>query len=327
MNDKKITKKNSSNKKSGNLAKKHDALFKQVMSNPKAAQSFLTSYLPKEILDIVDLSDIKQEKNDYCNDILGEGITDLLYSVKFSNKEGYISILLEHQSRVDKDMPLRILKYIIRICDEHKKKYPKAKLPVIYPVIYYTGSKAYNSSTLIFDLFDNPDLAKNVLLSPVQLVDLSKISDEDLRKQAYTNIMLLAHKYASTKKTMAFIDMVRGVFNASGESEIDLIILKDVVSYLLNVGESYNEDAEEVIQEVASILPGDIKEEIMSIAEQLIDKGWNQGVQQGMQQGVHQGVLKVCEGMIREGVDENIISRVTGLSLEEIRQIHLKNRR
>ena len=79
------------------------------MSNPNAVQSFLLNNLPDNILKVIDLQNIKQEKNDYCNDILGEGITDLLYSVKFNGKDGYICLLLEHQSKVDKNMPLRIL--------------------------------------------------------------------------------------------------------------------------------------------------------------------------------------------------------------------------
>ena len=233
-------------------------------------------------------------------------------------------------------MPLRIFKYILRICDEHRKKHPKAKLPVIYPMIYYTGSSPYNASTSIFDLFDDKELARTTLLSPIQLIDLNKIDDKELRNQVYVHIMLLAHKYAAGKREMEFLDLVRKIFDFPDETQIiDLNICKDVVSHLLYIGDSLDENTEEIIQEVSSLLPAEIKEEVVSIAERLIEQGLQQGLQQGMQQGMERGmqqgmqqgiqrIHRVCIRLLDEGLDLQFISEATGLSPEEIQEIRLK---
>ena len=52
---------------------------------------------------------------------------------------------------------------MLRLCDEHLRKYPKTKLPLIYPIILYTGNKKYTASRSFFELFEEQKLAKNFL--------------------------------------------------------------------------------------------------------------------------------------------------------------------
>ena len=73
------------------------------MSYPEIASEFFKSYLPKEILEIIDLSTLKQENYSALSNELGEGISDVLYSVKYGKETGYISLLLEHQSTVRRE--------------------------------------------------------------------------------------------------------------------------------------------------------------------------------------------------------------------------------
>ena len=48
---------------SNNNVKSHDRFFKKSMSYPEIASEFFKSYLPKEILEIIDLSTLKQENS------------------------------------------------------------------------------------------------------------------------------------------------------------------------------------------------------------------------------------------------------------------------
>ena len=110
----------------------------------------------------------------------------MLYSVDM-NKDGsedkgkiYISILLEHQSTSDPLMPFRMQKYMLRICDAHLTAHPNSKLPVIYPMILYTGKRPYSAPTSFFDMFCNPSLAKTYFTDPVQLINTREMTDQDL---------------------------------------------------------------------------------------------------------------------------------------------------
>lgn len=55
----------------------------------------------------------------------------------------------------------------------------------------------------------------------------------------------------------------------------------------------------------------------MTIAEMLLEKGYHQGISQGISQGSSQAAKR----MLAENVDLLFISRMTGLSLEQIKEI------
>ena len=50
-------------------------------------------------------------------------------------------------------------------------------------------------------------------------------------------------------------------------------------------------------------------------------KGLEQGIEQGIEKGIEQEKLNIVRNMIRENIDMNIISKVTGLSIESINSV------
>ena len=103
---------NSSKKNKTNNKNSHDVFVKKAMSDKNVAREFFEVNLPQDILSQVDLSTLKQEKENYFDNTLGHGIVDILYSVNFGEDKGYIMLLVEHQTTQDYKMPLRIMKYV-----------------------------------------------------------------------------------------------------------------------------------------------------------------------------------------------------------------------
>ena len=127
---------------SENNLKGHDHFFKQSMSRPYVAKDFFETHLPKEVREFADLSTLAIVNTNFIDSALGEGIVDLLYSVQIQGKLGYL-ILCEHQSTQDKLITFRILKYAIQIWGNHIAKKPGTKLPLIYPLIVYSGNPLF----------------------------------------------------------------------------------------------------------------------------------------------------------------------------------------
>jgi len=94
------------------LVTKHDILFKKSLENPKVAYDFFSAHLPAFLKEKIDLTTLKAEKGTYINNAYKHLHTDMLFSVKINNQEGFIYLLTEHQSSPDKKMPLRMLEYI-----------------------------------------------------------------------------------------------------------------------------------------------------------------------------------------------------------------------
>jgi predicted transposase/invertase (TIGR01784 family) len=62
------------------------------------------------------------------------------------------------------------------------------------------------------------------------------------------------------------------------------------------------------------MLPEGAKEALMTTAEKLR----KQGKQEGKLEGKREGKLESARKMIEEGLDENLIIKITGLSREEV---------
>ncbi len=75
-----------------------------------------------------------------------------------------ICILLEHQSRPDSIMPLRILLYAVLFWEQQWKEYERRheegaslRLTPVIPIVFHTGSREWSSNRSLADLFEGPE--------------------------------------------------------------------------------------------------------------------------------------------------------------------------
>lgn len=177
------------NDKKNNTSLSNDNFVSKSLSDKKIAAEFFETHLPKEILSQVDLSTLEQQKENYFDNTLGHGIVDLLYFVKFGQYKGYLVLLLEHQSTADYKIPLRIHKYILRICENYLTKNNNTKIPLIYPLIFYTGETKYNAPLSLYLFFNNSELAKKFLTEPIQFIKTKGFTKEDIKGRYYAGLM------------------------------------------------------------------------------------------------------------------------------------------
>ncbi len=74
-------------------------------------KSFANEYLPKKVLEKIDLNTLVISKDSFIDIKLKEKYSDILYSVKLSGKDAYLYFLFEHKSKEDKLVALQLLKY------------------------------------------------------------------------------------------------------------------------------------------------------------------------------------------------------------------------
>ncbi|MDN5247418.1 MAG: Rpn family recombination-promoting nuclease/putative transposase [Candidatus Cardinium sp.] len=61
---------------------KHDGLAKKILSDPIAAQEFLSHYLPESCKSLLDLDTIKIEKESFVEEDLKQKFSDLVFSIR-----------------------------------------------------------------------------------------------------------------------------------------------------------------------------------------------------------------------------------------------------
>lgn len=301
----------------------HDRYIRSIMSDKEVAREFLETYLPKDVSKAMDLSTLEIQKDSFIDDKLKLQVADILYAVKFHGEPGYIYILVEHASTPDKLLPYRMLKYTLSIIDSHLKKTNEKKLPFVYPLILYSGSKPYSYSTDFFELFGSEsDVARSTYLKPYQLIDLGKISDKQLRDLQWFGAAGLIAKHIKDPDILPILESVLNLLRKVEEvGHYDYVYVS--LSYIIEAGEIRDKQA--FIETVKTNLSTVDEDKIMTLAEQWRQEGYQKGIEkgifEGMEKGKLEGKLEIARALLYKNMDLDAISSVTGLSADELKKL------
>ncbi|MGP4878063.1 Rpn family recombination-promoting nuclease/putative transposase, partial [Klebsiella pneumoniae] len=88
----------------------HDAVFKHLLSHRATARDFLDIHLPAPLRALCNLNTLWLESGSFIDDELRASHSDILYSLQTQAGEGYIYLLIEHQSSADRHMAFRLMR-------------------------------------------------------------------------------------------------------------------------------------------------------------------------------------------------------------------------
>lgn len=193
-------------------------------------------------------------------------------------------------------------------------------LPLVVPLIFYRGQQSpYPYSRSVFDCFTYPELAKDLWSRPYPLVDLSIIPDDQLRTHKSVALLGLIQKHIRTRDMLELVnDIVQFLQQYCRSNHL----ADSLMTYIFNKGVC--SDFEQFFQVIVE-QNQPYREEIMTIAEQLQQKGRHKDRQEGRQEGLDEGRKTVARAMLRENIPMDSIMRCTGLSEPEIEQLRTKH--
>ena len=184
----------------------HDAIAKTFLSDLTVAKDFLNSHLPAEIKAQVDFKTLQLEPTSFVDETLKHYTSDILYSIDIDHQPGFIYCLVEAQSTPDKMMPFRFWHYQSLILNHYLKANPDIEgLPVIVPLLLYTGKRSpYPYSLELVDCFADKALAKTNLYKPAYLIDLSQMSDDEIKQHGQVALLEMVQKHIHARDLMNF---------------------------------------------------------------------------------------------------------------------------
>ena len=110
--------------------------------------------------------EIEKYTSSFVNKIFENREADIVY--KYKNKN--IFFLIEHQTKIDYSMQYRILEYEIEIMksaiDIRKVKNKEYKLPLVIPIVLYTGKKKWDAKRYLEESQETLDGVKIIPTSP-----------------------------------------------------------------------------------------------------------------------------------------------------------------
>ncbi|HHN8541186.1 Rpn family recombination-promoting nuclease/putative transposase [Citrobacter cronae] len=298
----------------------HDAVFKKIMSYPEMARDFLDIHLPPALREICDLQTLKLEPGSFIEQDLRAFYSDVLWSLKTREGQGYIYCVIEHQSTAVQHMAFRLMRYAIAAMQHHLDAGNKT-LPLVVPMLFYHGQQSpYPWSLNWLDEFDCPQLARQLYSEAFPLVDITVIPDDEIAQHRRVALLELMQKHIRDRDLMGLVDRLVSLLVTSTANDSQL---QTLLNYLLRYGNVSHVSA--FIHEVAERSPHH-KERLMTIAERLRQEGHHHGLQEGIQQGLEQGVqkgtqeeaLRIARMMLENGIDHNLVQLITGLLPGEV---------
>jgi len=188
----------SMSKQLGNI---HDPFFKQVLSDPMLAGTFLREHLPPEVAGLLGPEPPEPVPGSFVDEDLRQHHSDLLFRVQLKDQslEAYAYVLMEHKSAPDPGARLQLLRYVVRVLVQwYEQNNRQLPLPPVLPLLTHQGPEGWSVSCEFTDLFGSvPDVLRSYLPSfQHALIDLAPMDDRTLSGEVRLRAFLKALKYS-----------------------------------------------------------------------------------------------------------------------------------
>lgn len=274
----------------------HDKLFRETYSDLDNARSFLTHYLPGQVLELVDLSTLEISKDSFIEKELSDYYSDMLYRVTLQGKSpGFIYVLFEHKSYYDRYVHLQLLEYMIKIWRLHIKQHKEkpVTLPVVIPLLICHGRQDWPEDTVrLTSLLSGPvdDLAGYIPDFGFEMYDLYRFSDDQIKGTIINRVILLLFKHIFNPELQHKLPGILSLFQTLVEKETGLQWLEVVIRYLASVLDEDVLSMEQIKEIAEQSISKETGEYVMTLAEKLRSEGEKKGEKKGKIEGLKEAI-------------------------------------
>lgn len=291
----------------------HDKTFRKILDDKKEFTIFINKIFNLE--ERLEEKDIEKYNRKFVSVDYTNQESDVIYKLK--NKE--IFILVEHQTKIDKKMPIRILKYELEIIRSRMDENNRLEFPIIIPIVLYTGKQRWNAK-INYPSY-NSELARYRGLKKVEynLVDINDYTIEDLYKEnsILTKIMILE----KSNKYIEIINNVDKIVNKVYDSKLYTQTQKEMLLNILN-NTMINIVGNKKLKEYKIKLEGG--ENMLALYEMIENERneiYSTGIKEGKVKGKIEGIKAIAKKMLRMKFDKDTIMKATGIKEDELENL------
>jgi predicted transposase YdaD len=268
-------------------ASPHDQFFKELMTQPGVAGTFLRERLPQAVVALFTDSEPRLESGSFVDPELRSQHSDLLFTVDLkSGRPALVYILFEHKSYPDAMVTFQLLRYVIAIWQRYLTDGGSKPLPLIIPMVVYHGAEPWNVPMDFAALFE-PDEALAGIVPDFRyfLSDLGAQADHELSRYALLRSGLMALKHATRGSGIVSIEAI-----VTAEIWHDLFC-GVVIKYIFKAFRKIDRD--EVVRLLTRIEEKAGSVMVSNIAQEWIEEGKALGLVQGEAKGVLLGEARL----------------------------------
>jgi predicted transposase YdaD len=282
-------------------------MFSMLFSNPDVLRELYSAIegieLPPDIsIDINTLSDV----------LIRGQINDISFVIG-----DRLVVLIEHQSTINSNMPLRLLMYIARVYEkiiDHRKIYRTKleKIPRPEFIVLYNGAAPYpdHKELRLSSAFkDAEDLKLNTGL-PLELV----VQVYNINRGHNTGIL---KKCEILDNYSFFVDKIREY------QKMNFKLAKAIssaIEYCIENGrlKDFLEKHGSEVHNMLITAEYDPKEEMEALREEAWEYGLEDGLEKGLEKGREEGMITAARNALAKGLSVETVQEITGLDIEAI---------
>ena len=306
-----------------------DKGYKQLLANKQTfgelLQTFVRAEWPQEIAEqdliLIDKSYILQ---DFSNKE-----ADIVYRVRLGNSEVIFYVLLELQSTVDQTIPFRLLQYMVEVWRDIYNNTPEIerrrkgfRLPGIIPAVLYNGKRKWTACRC-FEEYQNgyENFPGRLLNFSYLLFDVVRYNEQELRQTA--NVISSVFYLEQTADPPDLVGRLRKLADVLAKMTPEQF--RQVMVWCKNVGEDRLPEPlrAEVNQMLDETKPQEATKMISNFGRAL-DQMQKEAIQmqkQAMMDGESKGKAETARAALREGLDVDVICKITGLSKKTVLEL------
>ena len=206
----------------------HDKTVRLMLSNSQEAANLINLALKT---DFVKANQIEQYKSSFVTKQYKNRESDIVYK-DLKNKGIYY--LIEHQSKQDKMMAVRITEYsleIIRSALDLMKKEKREEFPTVIPIVLYTGKGKWKIPQSLEDVQVKLADINLPSIGSYKLIDINTYSDDDLikAKGALPKVLLMEKSTKNINKVKEIMNKMEKAKLTKEETEMLSVYITNVV--------------------------------------------------------------------------------------------------
>ncbi len=301
----------------------HDALFKAAFEYPPHAAELLRGCVSPSLASAVTWESLALEDGSFVDRDLADSHTDLLFSAEIGGTRGLIYVLLEHQSRRDSAMPLRMNEYIARIWSRTLRGSPSPRVPIVIPIVLSHAQGGWNAPVEIWDLVDpHPDslpaVAPHVPRLSIIVHEFSEWSDEEIRRRVLASFPRLAlwvlRDARRPERLLTHLRSWAAAFVDAARARNGITALAQLVHYVqLVLGREHYQEFRAKLKELAP----DVERQVMTILDMLEQESRAAGRAEGFLEAQRQVLLKQLRAKFG-GLAESDVAKVERADVETL---------
>ena len=230
-------------------------------------------------------------------------------------------------------MPFRLLEYEVAIIrsaiDKSKIKNKSYKIPLVMPIVLYTGKQKWNANKYL-EKSQEKIQCLNIKIGNYSLVDINNYTEKELLEDnTFISKMMLIEK---SKNTEEIAETLEKIINKTHKEDKEL--LKSIIEIFLEEKIGIQKSTElirKLESESDSMLA--IVDMIRKENQMYIDMGRKEGKKEGKREGKKVGRIEgkkdtlreIAIKMLKKNLTEKEITEITGISKKELNNLKLTN--